>query len=141
MPEKRMLIMPAELVKKIDENRGDMSQAEFIDFLINNQLKQVSEDERYVTKETFHDFEQDIKDLLKQVSKEERYVTKDALLEFEQGIKDLMRNFLEFVVSYGLELGKQPTKGDLEDLSQRLKGVGKPFQVPEEEEASETKQR
>ncbi len=141
MPEKRMLIMPAELVKKIDENRGDMSQAEFIDFLINNQLKQVSEDERYVTKETFYDFEQDIKDLLKQVSKEERYVTKDALLEFEQGIKDLMRNFLEFVVSYGLELGKQPTKGDLEDLSQRLKGVGKPFQVPEEEEASETKQR
>lgn len=133
--------MPAELVKKIDENRGDMSQAEFIDFLINSQLKQVSEDERYVTKDTFRDFEQDIKELLKHVSKDERYVTKDALLEFEQGIKDLMRNFLEFVVSYGLELGKHPAKGDLEDLSQKLKGVEKPFQVPEEEEASETKRR
>ena len=34
MSEKRMLIMPAELVRKIDENRGDMSQAEFISFLI-----------------------------------------------------------------------------------------------------------
>jgi hypothetical protein len=141
MPEKRMLIMPADLVKKIDENRGDMSQAEFIDFLIDNQLKQVSENERYVTRETFYDFEQDIKDLLKHVSKDERYVTKDTLLEFEQGVKDLMRNFLEFVVSYGLELGKHPAKGDLEDLSQKLKGVGKPFQVPEEEEASETKRK
>jgi len=141
MPEKRMLIMPADLVKKIDENRGDMSQAEFIDFLIDNQLKQVSENERYVTRETFYDFEQDIKDLLKHVSKDERYVTKDTLLEFEQGVKDLMRNFLEFVVSYGLELGKHPAKDDLEDLSQKLKGVGKPFQVPEEEEASETKRK
>jgi hypothetical protein len=141
MPEKRMLIMPAELVKKIDENRGDMSQAEFIDFLMDNQLKQVPEDERYVTKEVFHDFEQDVKDLLKHVSKDERYVTKEALLEFEQGIKDLVRNFLEFVVSYGLELGKHPAEGDLEDLSQRLKGVGKSFQVPEEEEASETRRK
>ena len=141
MPEKRMLIMPAELVKKIDENRGDMSQAEFIDFLMDNQLKQVPEDERYVTKEVFHDFEQDVKDLLKHVSKDERYVTKEALLEFEQGIKDLVRNFLEFVVSYGLELGKHPAEGDLEDLSQRLKGVGKSFRVPEEEEASETRRK
>lgn len=141
MPEKRMLIMPADLVKKIDENRGDMSQAEFIDFLIDNQLKQVSEDERYVTREKFYDFEQDIKDLMKHVSKNERYVTKDTLLEFEQGVKDLMRNFLEFVVSYGLELGKHPAKDDLEDLSQKLKGVGKPFQVPEEEEVSETKRK
>ena len=141
MPEKRMLIMPADLVKKIDENRGDMSQAEFIEFLIDNQLKQVSENERYVTKETFCDFEHDIKDLMKHVSKDERYVTKDTLLEFEQGVKDLMRNFLEFVVSYGLELGKHPAKGDLEDLSQKLKGVGKPFQVLEEEEASETKRK
>ena len=41
MAEKRMLIMPAELIKKIDENRGDMSQAEFIDFLIESQLKEV----------------------------------------------------------------------------------------------------
>jgi len=115
MSEKRMLVVPAELVKKLDENRGDMSQADFINFLIDNQLKQVS--------------------------KNEHYVTKDALGEFEQGIKDLMRNFLEFVVSYGLEMGKYPAKGDLEELSQRLKGVEKPLQVLEEEELSEIEQR
>ena len=40
MGEKRMLILPAELVKKIDDNRGDMSQAEFINFLIDTPLKE-----------------------------------------------------------------------------------------------------
>jgi len=34
MAEKRMLIVDAELVAKIDDNRGDMSRSEFINFLI-----------------------------------------------------------------------------------------------------------
>ncbi|RLC92421.1 MAG: hypothetical protein DRI39_08325 [Chloroflexi bacterium] len=105
MGEKRMLILPAELVQKIDENRGDMTQAEFINFLIDEQLK----------KDPTSD----------------GFVTKDALLEFEHGIKDLLRTFLEFVVSYGLELGKVPGKGDLEELNQRLGGLHKSFGASE----------
>ena len=97
MSEKRMLIVPAELVRKIDENRGDMSQAEFLNYLIDNRLKSSVKDDEYVTRE--------------------------ALREFEHGIKDLLRSFLEFVVSYGLELGKAPGKDDLEELSQRLGGM------------------
>ena len=99
MSEKRMLIMPAELVRKIDENRGDMSQADFISLLIDSHLKPSARDDGYVTGE--------------------------ALRDFEHGIKDLLRSFLEFVVSYGLELGKLPGKGDLEELSQRLGGISK----------------
>ncbi len=109
MTEKRMLIMPAELVRKIDENRGDMSQAEFISFLIDNQLKPASNNDGYVSK--------------------------DALREFENGIKDLLRSFLEFVVSYGLELGKVPEKGELEELSQRLGGMQKPLSTSSKEES------
>lgn len=112
MPEKRMLIVPAELVKRIDENRGDMSQADFINFLIDSRLEQGN--------------------------KEQHYVTQETLQEFEQGIKDLLRNFLEFFVSYGLELGKQPVKGDLEELSQRLRGMEKSFGAPEKEEIPKT---
>jgi hypothetical protein len=92
-----MLIVPAELVRKIDENRGDMSQAEFLNYLIDNRLKSSVKDDEYVTRE--------------------------ALREFEHGIKDLLRSFLEFVVSYGLELGKAPAEGDLEELSRRLGGM------------------
>ena len=39
MAEKRMLIVPAELVKRINDNRGDLSQGEFINFLIDSRLK------------------------------------------------------------------------------------------------------
>ena len=39
MTEKRLLVVPEELVKKIDDNRGDTGQAEFIDILIDNQFK------------------------------------------------------------------------------------------------------
>ena len=101
MTEKRMLIVPAELVRKIDENRGDMSQAVFLNYLIDNRSNSGLKDDAYVTRK--------------------------ALREFEHGIKDLLRSFLEFVVSYGLELGKAPGKGDLEELSQRLGGMQSSF--------------
>ena len=38
MSEKRMLIVDNDLLNKIDQNRGEMSRSEFIEFLINSQL-------------------------------------------------------------------------------------------------------
>jgi hypothetical protein len=115
--EKRMLIVPAELTKKINDNRGDMSQAEFISFLIDGQLKEETQEQKYVTKEEIRSFEQDIRKLL--------------------------RNFLEFFVGYGLEMGKQSPKdglevgeqspkADFEELTSKLQGL-------EEDLASEAK--
>jgi len=98
MGEKRMLIVPVELVKKIDDNRGDMSQAEFIDFLIDSQLKQEAKEQE-----------------------EKEYATKEEIRSFEQDIKRLLRSFLDFFVSYGLELGKQSPKAEFEELSSRLR--------------------
>ncbi len=109
MAEKRMLIVPAELVKKIDDNRGDMTQAEFIDFLIDSQLKQEAK---------------------KQEEKE--YATKEEIRAFEQDIKRLLKTFLDFFVSYGLELGKQSPKAEFEELTSKLQGL-------EDELASEDK--
>lgn len=100
MSEKRMLIMEADAVRKIDENRGDMSVSDFISFLIDSQLKQSTNGHSndQVTKEEFH--------------------------QFEQGIRELLRNFLEFFLSYGLELGKEPTGKELDKLSQKLQSLG-----------------
>ena len=99
MAEKRMLIVPAELIKKIDENRGDMSQAEFIDFLIDSQLKEET--------------------------KEQKYVTKEEIRSLEQDIRKLLKSFLDFFVSYGLELGKQSPKTEFEELTSKLQGLEK----------------
>jgi len=100
MPEKRMLIVESDVIRKIDENRGDMSISDFISFLIDGQLKQDvnGRNNDHITKEEFH--------------------------QFEQGIRELLRNFLEFFLSYGLELGKQPSDRELEKLSQKLRALG-----------------
>jgi len=98
MSEKRMLIVDAELVKRIDGNRGDIGRSEFINFLIDKQLKGESKEHDGVTSEDFH--------------------------QFQEGMKDLLRNFLEFFISYGLELGKQPDDKEFEHLSQKLQALG-----------------
>jgi len=96
--EKRMLVVDAEVVRKVDDNRGDMSRSEFLDFLIDSQLKEDTGNQNYVSKEEFY--------------------------QLEQGIKELLRNFLEFFISYGLELGKQPQDKTFQELSQKLQALG-----------------
>jgi hypothetical protein len=105
MSEKRMLIVDAELVKKIDDNRGDVGRAEFIDFLIESQLKEKEEGKKQgsVTREEFH--------------------------QFQEGTKELLRNFLEFFISYGLELGKQPGDNEFEQLTRKLQSLGSSVKV------------
>ncbi len=97
MAEKRMLIIDAELARKIDENRGDLPQSDFINFLIDKQLGESArpkESPDYVNREEFN--------------------------QFSEGMKELLRNFLEFFLSYGLELGKQPKDGTFEALTKKI---------------------
>jgi len=97
MPDKRMLIIDAEVARKIDENRGDMNRSDFVNFLIDSCFKEDSVQKDYITKEEFN--------------------------FFEQGTRELLRNFLEFFISYGLELGKQPSDKTFEELSQKLQAL------------------
>jgi len=94
-----MLIVDAEVARKVDGNRGDMNRSEFLNFLIDSQLK-----------------EEDISS--------NNYVSKEEFNQLEQGIKELLRNFLEFFLSYGMELGKQPEDKTFEELSQKIQSVG-----------------
>ena len=113
MAEKRMLIVPAELVKKIDDNRGDMTQAEFIELLIDSKLYESSGIYKFLNNQ------------LKEENKEQKYVTKEEIRSLEQDIKKLLRSFLDFFVSYGLELGKQSPKAEFEELSSKLQELEK----------------
>ncbi len=99
MADKRMLILPGEVVQKIDENRGDLSQAQFIELLIDSQLKDKEKDSKYATKA--------------------------ELQQFQDDMRKLLRNFLDFFVGYGLELGKQAPGSDLDELASKLQGLQK----------------
>ena len=101
MSEKRMLIVDAEVARKVDENRGEMSRSEFINFLIESHLDgHLGED----------------------VGKQD-YVTREEFSQSQQGMKELLRSFLEFFINYGLEVGKQPKDKVLEELSQKFQAL------------------
>jgi len=95
--DKRMLIVDTDVARKIDENRGDMSRSEFLSFIIENQFKEDNGSKSYVQKEEFN--------------------------QFANGMKELLRNFLEFFLSYGLELGKEPQDDTLAELKQKLQAL------------------
>ena len=111
MTEKRMLIVDDALLRKIDENRGEMSRNEFISYLIENQLGEQSENPAAA----------------------HQYVNREEYLEFTQGIKELLRHFLDFFLSYGLELGQEPKDKTFAELVQKLQSLsasgGKPKAV------------
>lgn len=97
MSEKRMLIVDAEILRKIDENRGDLNISEFFNLLIDNQLKGENTKRNGVSREEFY--------------------------QFQQGMKDLLHSFLEFFVTYGLELGEQTGDEEFLQLSKKLQAL------------------
>ena len=38
-------------------------------------------------------------------------------------MKKLLKSFVDFFVSYGLELGKRPTNSEFEELNNKLQGL------------------
>ncbi len=108
MSDKRVLIVDEELVRKIDENRGDYGRSEFLSVLIDTYLAAGKTEEEPKSHSAGAD----------------DYVTREEFQQFEQGIKQLMQNFLEFFLSYGLELGKQPGDKTFKELKHKLQGLG-----------------
>ena len=100
MSEKRMLIVDAEVARRVDENRGEMGYSEFFNLLLDSQLGQGKED----------------------IGKQ-NYVTREEFYHSQQGMKELLRSFLEFFISYGLEVGKQQNDKTFEELSQKLQAL------------------
>lgn len=108
MAEKRMLIVDDELLRKIDENRGELGRAEFLSFIINAHL---GADEKHEPNS-------------------HQYVDREEFKEFSQGMKDLLKHFLDFFISYGMELGDEPKDHTFNELVQKLQSLsasgGKP---------------
>ena len=106
MSEKRMLVVDADLVRKIDENRGELSRTEFIDLLIEGQLLEKGENGR------------------KPVQPED-VVTREEFVQFQEGAKELLRSFLDFFINYGLELGREPLDEEFEQLGRKLRNMAR----------------
>jgi len=75
------LHLPDEIMRKLDEHRGDVGRAEFVESCVNGFLA-------------------------KKEIPAIGYATREELEEFKQGIKKLESRFIEFVLTYLIELGR-----------------------------------
>ena len=138
MSDKRMLILPAEVVKKVDENRGDFSQAEFIDYLIEERLGGRAGEVKEIPSAEFEALKKDVKQLLtKEAAEKGKFATKEEIQIFQEDTKKLIKSFLDFFIGYGLELGKQPGGDELKELAKKLDSLE--GGLPAEENGGEVK--
>ena len=89
-----IMVVKEDVVKQIDHNRGEMNRTEFVNHLIQCQLKEYYNQKEYASKEDFE--------------------------RFTQQIMELLHNFLQFFISYGMSLGGQQPDADIQKLSQQL---------------------
>jgi hypothetical protein len=90
-----IMVVKQDVVKQIDQNRGEMNRTEFVNYLIQCQLKECAEPNEYITKDEFQ--------------------------LFARQITELLHDFLEFFVSYGMAMGRGQHEADIQTLSQHLR--------------------
>ena len=104
-----IMVVKEDVVKQIDENRGEMNRTEFVNYLIQCQLKEQLNQKKGISREEFQ--------------------------VFSRQILDLLHNFLQFFVSYGMAMGK--SKGqqneDIQALNKQLESF---LETDEETEES-----
>ncbi len=121
MSDKRMLILAEDVVRKINENRGDLSQGEFIDFLIESHFKSQEGINGAASQKEIDNIKQLLRELnVKLETIENKAATKDEVKTFQEDTRKLLKSFLDFFVGYGLELGNHSLSGDLKELSSSL---------------------
>ena len=99
-----IMVVKEDIVKQIDNNRGEMNRTEFVNYLIQCQLRE------------FHN--------------QAEYTEKAEFQQFTQQIMELLHNFLQFFISYGMSLGGNNQKEDIRALSEQLASFCKPEEEP-----------
>jgi hypothetical protein len=92
-----IMVVKEDVVKQIDENRGEMNRTEFVNYLIQCQLKEHMNEKNSVSKEEF------------------QYFTRQMM--------NLLQNFLQFFVSYGMAMGKGQRDADVQALNEQLESL------------------
>jgi hypothetical protein len=92
-----IMVVKEDVVKQIDEHRGEMNRTEFVNYLIQCQLKDQNSQKKIVSKEEFQ--------------------------SFTRQMTDTLHNFLQFFISYGMTLGKNQQDADVQDLNRQLENL------------------
>jgi uncharacterized pyridoxal phosphate-containing UPF0001 family protein len=100
-----IMVVKEDVVKQIDENRGEMTRTEFVNYLIQCQLRQASQKDS---------------------------VSREEYQQFVVQITDLLQNFLQFFISYGMAMGQGRNITDIQALNQQLESLHPKDEDPKE---------
>ncbi len=89
-----IMVVKEDVVKQIDENRGELNRTEFVNHLIQCQLKEYYGDKEYVAKSEFQ--------------------------HFTEQMTCLLHDFLQFFVAYGMSTGRGAPAPDIQALTDQL---------------------
>jgi len=89
-----IMVVKEDVVKQIDENRGEMNRTEFVNYLIQCQLRDSNSHKEYITKEEFQ--------------------------RFTGQMMELLHNFLQFFISYSMSTGEGEPDVDIQNLTRQL---------------------
>jgi len=92
-----IMVVKEDVVKQIDGNRGEMNRTEFVNYLIQCQLKEEDNQKDCISREEFQ--------------------------IFTSQMVGLLHNFLQFFVSYGMAMGRGEADTDIQMLNQQLESL------------------
>ena len=92
-----IMVVKEDVVKQIDDNRGEMNRTEFVNYLIQCQLRDFTSRKEYITKEEFQ--------------------------HFTSQMMELLHNFLQFFISYSMSIAEGQPEADIQTLSQQLESL------------------
>ena len=98
--EDLLMVVKEDIVKQIDDNRGEMNRTEFVNYLIHCQLKE-------------------------QLDKRD-CISRNEFLEFANQMTGVLHSFLQFFISYGMAMGPGKGSADIQALNQKLESLN-PF--------------
>jgi len=101
-----IMVVKDDIVKQIDDHRGEMNRTEFVNYLIQCQLKEKLNQQKCVTREEF------------------QYFTRQ--------MTDLLHNFLQFFISYGMNMNQGQLDESVQALNKQLESFLNPNQDFEE---------
>jgi hypothetical protein len=105
-----IMVVKEDVVKQIDENRGELNRTEFVNYLIQCQLKQETN--------------------INHTSRE--YISKEEFQAFSRQMISVLHNFLQFFVSYGMALGRGQADTDIRSLGQQLESFENTGEAPDQ---------
>ncbi len=119
MSPRKMLIVDDRLIDKLDENRGDVSRAEFVEFCLDRCLEEL-QTERDQSEEK----RADEREFVTKEREESVSATRREFQEFKRNVRDLITTYLDFVTEHRPEpRAGGATQEDLDRLKRRLRAI------------------